>query len=91
MPVHGAAGWLQVALPLTSRLTFDVYAGRQANDSNDLTEYEMFRTLNYAANVLYRVSPNVILGFEGSRNRLEEYEARQLITNRYDATVAYLF
>ena len=91
IPVHGGAGWVQLALPLTRRLTFDVYAGRQANDSNDLNTYEMFRTLNYAANVLYRISPNVLLGFEGSRNRLEEYEARQLVTNRYDATVAYLF
>jgi hypothetical protein len=91
VPVHGAAGWVQVALPVTKRLTFDVYAGRQVNDSHDLTEYEMLRTLTYAGNVLYRLSPNVILGFEGSRNRLDEYEARQLFTNRYDATVAYLF
>jgi hypothetical protein len=80
-----------VALPVTSRLTFDVYAGRQANDSNDLNQYEMFRTLTYAGNILYRLSPNVIIGFEGSRNRLDEYEAHELLTNRYDATVAYLF
>lgn len=91
IPVHGAGGWFQVALPVTSRLTFDVYAGRQANDSNDLNPYEVFRTLTYAGNVLYRLGPNVVIGFEGSRNRLEEYEARQLLTNRYDATVAYLF
>ena len=91
IPVHGGAGWVQLALPVTSRLTFDIYAGRQVNDTNDLMTYEMFRTLNYAANVLYRISPNVILGFEGSRNRLDQYEAPQLITNRYDATVAYLF
>lgn len=91
IPVHGAGGWVQVALPITSRLTFDLYAGRQANDSNDLTEYEMFRTLTYAGNILYRLSPNIIVGFEGSRNRLDEYEAHQLLTNRYDATVAYLF
>ena len=91
IPIHGAGGWVQVALPVTSRLTFDVYAGRQANDSNDLNQYEMFRTLTYAGNILYRLSPNVIIGFEGSRNRLDEYEAHELLTNRYDATVAYLF
>lgn len=91
IPVHGAGGWVQVALPVTSRLSFDVYAGRQANDSNDLSECELFRTGTFAANVLYRLGANVIVGFEGSTNRLDEYEFRQLVTNRYDATVAYLF
>ncbi|HEX3685362.1 MAG TPA: hypothetical protein VHU83_22705 [Bryobacteraceae bacterium] len=91
IPIHGAGGWVQVALPVTSRLTFDVYTGRQANDTNDLNQYEIFRTLTYAGNILYRLSPNVIIGFEGSRNRLDDYEARELLTNRYDATVAYLF
>jgi hypothetical protein len=91
IPVHGAGGWVQIALPVTSRLTFDIYGGRQANDSNDLNQYEMFRTLTYAGNILYRLSPNVIIGFEGSRNRLDQYDSGQLLTNRYDATVAYLF
>jgi hypothetical protein len=91
IPIHGGGGWLQVALPVTSRLTFDFYTGRQANDSNDLNLYEIFRTLTYAGNILYRISPNIVIGFEASRNRIDEYEARQLFTNRYDATVAYLF
>lgn len=91
IPVHGAGGWVQVALPVTSRLTFDVYAGRQGNDGNDLNQYEIFRTLTYAGNILYRLTPNVVIGFEGSANRLDEYDARQFLTNRYDATVAYLF
>lgn len=91
IPIRGGAGWVQVALPVTSRLTFDVWAGRQANNGDDLTSGEIFRTLSYAGNILYRLSPNVIIGFEGGRDELENYDLHQLLTNRYDATVAYLF
>jgi hypothetical protein len=91
IPIRGGAGWVQVALPVTSRLTFDVWAGRQANNSHDLNSYEIYRTLSYAGNVLYRLSPNVIIGFEGGKDELENYHLHQLLTNRYDATIAYLF
>jgi hypothetical protein len=91
IPIRGSAGWMQVALPITNRLTFDVYAGRQANDARDLNTYEFVRTLTYASNVLYRLGPNVVIGMEGSHNELEYLTGRQLSTNRYDATLAYLF
>jgi hypothetical protein len=91
IPIRGTAGWMQLALPITSRLTFDVYAGRQVNNARDLNQYEFVRTLTYAGNVLYRLSPNIIVGLEGSHNALEYLTGRQLLTNRYDATIAYLF
>lgn len=91
IPIHGSAGWLQVALPITSRLTFNAYAGRQVNDAQDLNQYEFVRTLTYAGNILYRLAPNVIVGLEGSHNEFEYLTGRQLLTNRYDATIAYLF
>ncbi len=91
IPIHGTGGWLQVALPVTSRLTFDLYAGRQLNNARDLLPYEIARTLTYASNVLYRISPNVVLGLEASQSRLDYLDEHQLLSNRYDATVAYLF
>lgn len=91
IPIRGTGGWIQLAVPLTSRLTFDVYGGRQLNDPHDLNSGEVYRTLTYAANVLYRISPNVILGFEASRNDVDNFEMRRVLTNRYDATIAYLF
>ena len=91
VPIRGSAGWMQVALPITNRLTFDVYAGHQANTARDLNEYEFVRTLTYAGNILYRVSPNVIIGLEGSHNELEYLTGPQVLANRYDATIAYLF
>lgn len=91
IPIHGTGGWLQVALPVTHRLTFDFYAGRQLNNAQDLLADEIARTLTYAGNILYRISPNVVLGFEGSQERLDFLDAHQVLSNRYDATVAYLF
>ncbi len=91
IPIHGAAGWAQVALPVTSRLTFDFWAGRQTNTRHDLAYDDVFRTLSYAGNILFRISPNIVIGFEGSKDELENYHLNQLLTNRYDATVAYLF
>lgn len=91
IPIHGTGGWLQLAVPVTNRLTFDFYAGRQLNNAQDLLPDEIARTLTYAGNVLYRISPNVVLGFEGSQGRLDLLDAHQILSNRYDATVAYLF
>jgi hypothetical protein len=91
IPIHGTGGWMQLAFPLTKRLTFDAYAGRQVNDHRDLVSPAILRTFTYAGNVLYRLSPNVIIGLEASQQRLEYLDSHQLLTNRYDASVAYLF
>ena len=91
IPIRGNAGWLQAAFPVTKRLTFDVYTGRQVNNSDDLSPFEVFKNDTFAANVLYRIAPNVVLGFEGARNQLDYLNGLMFRTNRYDATVAYLF
>lgn len=91
VPIRSSAGWVQVAFPVTSRLTFDIYAGRQLNAANDLIANDPFRSLMYAGNVLYRVAPNVILGFEGGQSRIAYIDAPRYSGNRFDATVAYLF
>ncbi len=89
--IHGTGGWMQLAFPLTQRLTFDLYAGRQLNDARDLVSPAILKTFTYAGNVLYRLSPNVIVGLEASQERLGYLDMHQLLTNRYDASVAYLF
>lgn len=91
IPVHGSGGWVQVAVPVTRRLTFDLYAGRQLNNPHDLSNYEIESTLTYASNVLYRIAPNVVLGLEASQTRLTYLYEHPSLSNRYDATVAYLF
>ncbi|MBV8572632.1 MAG: hypothetical protein JO319_18585 [Acidobacteriaceae bacterium] len=91
IPIRGSAGWLQAAFPVTKRLTFDLYGGAQANDARDLNPYGVIRNQTFAGNVLYRIAPNVVLGFEGATNHTEYLNALSFWTTRYDATVAYLF
>jgi hypothetical protein len=89
--IKGSAGWMQVALPVTNRLTFDGYAGRQVNASRSLTPDQIAGTLVYAGNILYRIGPNVILGFEGAHENIVYPSHTLTMANRYDATLAYLF
>jgi hypothetical protein len=91
MPVHGTAGWVQVALPVTTRLTFDAYAGRQLNRGTDLSAYQIVRSLTYAANALYKIAPNVVLGVEAAQDRIDYLNHTAFRTNRYDLTAAYMF
>ncbi|MBV9081858.1 MAG: hypothetical protein JOZ62_04220 [Acidobacteriaceae bacterium] len=91
IPIRGTAGWLQLALPLTSRLTFDMYGGRQVNNPKDLLSFQNVRTLSVAGNVIYQFGPNVVGSVEISRDQVDYLNLHQLIANRYDATLAYLF
>jgi len=91
IPIKGSAGWMQIAIPVTTRLTFDAYAGRQVNESRGLTPDQIAGNLIYAGNVLYRVGPNVMIGFEGAHENIVYANHTLTLTNRYDATLAYLF
>ena len=91
VPVRSSAGWVQIALPLTTRLTVDFYAGRQLNTARDVNTGDPYRSLAYAGNVLYRIAPNVVVGFEGGQTRLTSLNGVPFTAERYDATVAYLF
>ena len=91
IPIKGTAGWMQIALPVTNRLTFDAYAGRQVNAGLGLSAHQIAGTLVYAGNVLYRIGPNVVLGFEGGHEDVIYTNRTLILANRYDATLAYLF
>jgi hypothetical protein len=91
IPVKGTAGWMQVALSLTNRLTLDAYAGRQVNAVRYLSPFQIGGSLVYAGNLLYRAGPNVVLGFEAGRENVSYANHTLILANRYDATLAYLF
>ncbi len=98
-PIHGGGGWAQASSPLTSRLTLNIFGGLQNNQFDgiqnsqvsDSTYGNITRNFSYAANLMYRISPNVIISLEAlqARTRLQ-LEAEQ-VRNRYDLAFAYLF
>jgi hypothetical protein len=89
--IKGTAGWMQVALPLTKRLTVDAYTGRQVNAGRGLAAQQIAGTFVYAGNILYRIGPNVVLGFEGGHEDVLYANRKLILANRYDATLAFLF
>jgi hypothetical protein len=89
--VHSTGGWAQVSIPLTSRLTFNTFAGVHDDRNRDLNAGQNGRNRSGAANVMYRVAPNVILSFEGMQIRSTFLGAATRRTNRYDLAIVYLF
>jgi hypothetical protein len=91
IPVHAIGGWTQLSLLATKRLTFNAYAGQQANRASDLNSGDINRNLGYAANAVYRIAPNVLVSFEALQYRTSYLNQATRLQNRYDLALAYLF
>lgn len=91
VPVHGDGGWTQFSSPLTSRLTLNMFAGFQNNRSADVQPGDVSQNLSYAGNLMFHLSQNVILSVEALQMRTQLRQNGDLIRNRYDLAVAYLF
>ena len=90
-PVHSSGGWSQLAFPLTSRLTWNVFAGIQDDRSSYFSSYSVVRNLTYASNILYHLGPNVVVGLEGLQMRTRTFSGVREIHNHYDLALGYLF
>ena len=64
-PVHSTGGWAQLRFPITQRLAFDIYGGRQDDRNSDLLRGYIGLNQAYYANVMYRFAPNVMVSLEG--------------------------
>jgi hypothetical protein len=91
VPVRAMGGWAQVSIPFTSRITFNVYSGEEADRAADLTSGEISRNLVTAANLFYRFAPNVLGSFEFSQAHTTYVVIGNRLNNHYDLALAYLF
>ena len=90
-PIHSSGGWTQVSVPVTSRLTWNLFSGLESDRARDLVPGGITRNLAYASNVMYRIGPNVLISLEGLQNRTRFISGPEQVQNRYDLAVAYLF
>ncbi|HVT95089.1 MAG TPA: hypothetical protein VHD76_19715 [Bryobacteraceae bacterium] len=90
-PVHSTGGWTQLSYLATSRLTFNAFAGEQANRAADLRSGAIGRNFSYAVNAMYRLTPNILTGIEAMQIRTNYLGAGTRLQNRYDLALAYLF
>jgi hypothetical protein len=91
IPVHSNGGWAQLAVPITSRLTFHLFSGLEDDRSADLQSGEIARNWMSGTNLFYRLAPNVLLGLEASQVRTTYVGTGYILNNHYDLALAYLF
>jgi hypothetical protein len=89
--VHAVGGWGQFSYLATRRLTFNIYGGEEDDRAADLLSGDIHRNFVYAANAIYKLGPNVLLGLEASQARTFYILQPNRLTNHYDVAVAYLF
>ena len=91
IPVRALGGWAQVSLLATDRLTFNIFGGEHDSDDADLVSGNIARNRSAAANLIYRLSPNVLLGVEAQQWRTLYLGVGKRLANRYDLSLAYQF
>jgi hypothetical protein len=85
--VHTSAGWAQVSLPVTKRLTLNVFGGLENDDGGT----GVIRNWTYASNAMYHFGPNVVVSLEALQMRAKYISGSHLVVDHYDLGVAYLF
>ncbi len=91
VPVHSSGGWMQFSVPITNRLTWNLFGGLENDRSASLNEYSTVRGLSYASNLIYHLGPNVVLGLEALQLRTRSLSGDTDLHNSYDLAIGYLF
>jgi hypothetical protein len=90
-PVQSMGGWAQLAWLATPKLTFHLIAGQHNNQASEVSEGLIYKNQGYAANLVYRLAPNVLFSLEAMQLRTSYVATGTRLNNHYDLGVAYLF
>jgi hypothetical protein len=90
-PVESIGGWAQLAWLATPKLTFHLIAGQHNNQASEIADAMIYKNQGYAANLIYRLAPNVLLSLEGMQLRTSYLGRGTRLNDHYDLGVAYLF
>jgi hypothetical protein len=89
--IRSRGGWAQLAFLPTTRLSLNLMAGQHDDNNADLRFNGIGKNQAYAANVMYRLAPNLILALEGSHVRTSYLPGGVRQNNHYDLAIGYLF
>jgi hypothetical protein len=89
--IRATGGWAQLSYLATKRLSFNLQGGQENDRGVDLLKGDIHRNLMYAANAIYRLGPNVLLGLEASQVRTSYILGPSRLNNHYDLALGYLF
>jgi hypothetical protein len=90
-PVHSSGGWTQVSVPVTNRLTLNLFGGMEDDRAAYSAAYGIVRDVNYASNFMYHLGPNVVVSLEALQMRARSFSGTSEIRNHYDLALGYLF
>jgi len=91
IPVHARGGWGQLAFPLTERVTLNLFGGMHDPRNRDLLPNGLRVNRTGAANLMYRIAPNVFVTLEALQLRSTFPDTGVRKNNRYDLSLVYLF
>lgn len=84
-------GWAQAAWIPTDRLSFHFMHGQNDDRDRDLRGGGFGKNQNWAANLMYRIAPNVIVAWESSQVRTTYIGFGTRKNNHHDLALAYRF
>lgn len=90
-PMQSIGGWAQLAWLATPKLTFHLIAGQHDNERAEVADGLIYKNQAYAANLIYRIAPNVLFSLEGMKLLTSYAGSPMRLNNHYDLGVAYLF
>jgi len=91
LPVRNRGGWTQASFHATSWFDVNLIAGLEDDFNRDLAPNGIARNLSYAANLRFRLTPNVVLGPEIMQIRTTYRISGIQLVDRYDLALGYLF
>lgn len=89
--VHSSGGWAQLSVPFHPRISLNLIAGTMDDRNRDLAAAMIASNRNAAANLLFRIAPNILVALEAMQIR-SHYLTGGIVKNpRYDLSIAYQF
>ena len=89
--VHTRGGWAQVSVPFTDRVSLNLIAGTMDDRNRDLVSTMIGSNRTGAANIIFRIAPNVLLSLEAMQIRTNYLTGGIKRNPRYDLSLAYQF
>ncbi|HYP14101.1 MAG TPA: hypothetical protein VEQ63_09270 [Bryobacteraceae bacterium] len=89
--LRARGGWAQLAIHPASRISLNIMAGQHDDNNADLRLAGIGKNEAYAANLMYRLAPNLVLALERSQVRTTYLQGGKRRNNHYDLAIGYSF
>ena len=89
--VHAKGGWAQLSVPFTQRVSLNLMAGTMDDRNRDLLATMIGYNRTGAANLMFRLAPNLLLAIEAMQIRTNYLTGGTTRNPRYDLSIAYQF